>query len=48
MKSRTEVSLAFLHVKGDEGVQEWECKCRTLDGNDEELVLVLVVSEDTI
>lgn len=48
MKSVTEVNLGFLQVKGDGGVEDWECKCRTLDGNDKELVLVLVVSEDTI
>lgn len=48
LKSRTEVSLGFLPVKGDEGIHEWEWKCRTLDGNREEMVLVLVVSEDAI
>lgn len=47
-KSRTEVSLGFWPVKGDEGIHEWEWKCRTLDGNHEEMVLVPVVSEDAI
>lgn len=42
------MSLGLLQAKGDEGVQDWECKFRILDGNDEELVLVFVVSKDTV
>lgn len=41
------MDLGFLQVIGGEGVWEWEWKCRTLDGNDDEIILVLAVSEDT-